>query len=99
MGLVSGCRRAVSGRGNGARVGNRGSTHRSEGEHPDAWRYRLHLGHGLPFVLPAIEAPRSGAWWCALVEEPAGRVARDAKCGVTEAQMDFNDTAEEAAFP
>ncbi len=44
LGLVGRRRRAVPGCGDGARVGNRGIPSRIEGEHPDAWRHRLHLG-------------------------------------------------------
>ena len=61
LGAVDGCRRAAAGRRHGARVGDRGIPSRGQGEHPDAWRHRLHLGLRLPSVLPPREAARAGA--------------------------------------
>ena len=51
--------RAAAGRRGGARLGHAGLRLCGQGEHPDPWRHRLHLGVRLPPLLQALA--RTGA--------------------------------------
>ena len=68
--------------------GRRPSTARLEGEHPDTWRHRLHLGVRLPPLLPPLQAPGAQHRQRESVEGPA-----HLRTGTAGGRlMDFNDT-------
>ena len=73
---------------------------RVQGKHPDPWRHRLHLGRRLPPVSTARSKQLALALGRrAVLEEPAGRAARNAQRGLGRRRDGFQRHARRSRLP